>query len=256
MKKIFNFPQHFLIYFILCLQFVFFSCQTSSTIDEENHYAINNSQIYVTKIDLTKQNIQLVFYVNTDDFFSIQEFAQQTGATFAINTTPFFYDENNQAQLLGITKINGKIISNQINKYSALSFYFNDKNQLKAKIINTQSEEEIEKYPTVIGGYFTILNDGEVLQFKKNRRSRTAVGLSADGEMLYVLSVFSNLTSDLSGLTYMECAQILKNLGCTNAIQFDGGHSTALYSKEFGAVTTKNPRKIPAALGFFIPENE
>ena len=248
-------PGKFFYFFSSLFLITLISCQTTNwseidfTQDSIPPIKLHKAKAYISKIDL--DSVALVLGINTEDFYSVADFAKENNLDYAINTTPYYYDQNNQCQLLGITKFNEETLSCANEKYSALAFYFNEENQLRAKIIKNQSQEEIQKYPAVIGAYFTILQDNQIQEFKKNKRSRTACGLSSDGRYLYLLCVTSNLISDLSGMTYQECAELLKELNCSDALEFDGGHSSAMYSPEFGYICAKSTKNIPASIGFY-----
>ena len=69
--------------------------------------------------------------------------------------------------------------------------------------------------------------------------------------LLYILvatPVFS--LTDKNGLNYEECAAILKKLGCTDAMQFDGGHSSALVVNGKDVEKPFLQRKVPTVLLF------
>lgn len=86
---------------------------------------------------------------------------------------------------------------------------------------------------------------------------RTAVGYTADGKV--ILFVCDGRIVASEGATIFELAQIMKGLGCVDAVNFDGGGSTAmvamgkrlnsLVSNTSGA--TEN-RKVASTMGFFI----
>jgi len=247
--------------FIFLFSVIFISCQSIdfSDFSNENHFPIPNGQVYISKIDLSSPNLQIVAKIDTDNFFNLQDFVENSNLDYAINSTPFYYITENgkdTAYLLGIQKINNQIISQPVEKYSALAFYFNEENEIRGKVIKTQTPQECDKYPLIIGGYFTILENSQIIPYKKSKRSRSACGISEDGRYLYLLCVASNRVSDRSGLSYEDCAEIFLQLGCTDAIQFDGGHSTSMFCPEFGITSSKNPRKIPAALGFYLNNAE
>jgi len=231
------------------------SCQTTKLPqDFSNDYLEfhkGSYSYYITKIDLDSPGTQIICKIDTQDFFELEDFTKQSKATYAINTTPFAYDQRGQTSLLGVTKFNNQIYTSPVEKYSALAFYFNRQNKLRGKVIEHQTEEALEDYPAAFGGYFIILKDGEILEFKNLKRSRTACGLDETGRFLFIMSVTSNRNFGRTGLSYMDCAEILKSLGCTDAIQFDGGHSTAFVSPESGYVHAKKNRKIPAAIGIY-----
>lgn len=62
--------------------------------------------------------------------------------------------------------------------------------------------------------------------FSEKRHPRTAVGLTANGDLWFVTIDGRQKISD--GATLAETAQVLRGLGCTEAINLDGGGSTTL----------------------------
>lgn len=87
----------------------------------------------------------------------------------------------------------------------------------------------------IIGGDVRILNRGEItreairwINTPGSRYQRSVVGFSEDRDMMVFAAV------DGTGLTYYECAGLLKALGCYDGLDFDGGGSTAIWSKAFG----------------------
>jgi exopolysaccharide biosynthesis protein len=110
-----------------------------------------------------------------------------------------------------------------------------------------------------------LVKDGNVLSnFTHNptaantRAPRTAVGTTADGKTLKVVTVDGRTKSSL-GMTQSELAAYMKELGCTNAINFDGGGSTTMVARTAGTTTLSTvntpsegfERGVSASLGIF-----
>lgn len=87
-----------------------------------------------------------------------------------------------------------------------------------------------------VGGGPWLLRDGSILidapqqgfneGFSSNRHPRTAVGVTAEGKLLLVTVDGRQPMS--AGMTLQELAQLMKQLGATDAINLDGGGSTTL----------------------------
>lgn len=257
--------------------FVFFSCATTSVSTDETEaellskeqlcpkeflwqelepgFAATSHKIeelgltwYCIRIDLSTPDL----YVNiktSDSPFRLKSFAKKNRTIAAINTTPF--TKGSKPKLLGTSKVLEKTISEPVEKYAALGFYYSNGN-LKAKVITHQTEEEVNKYDYTAGGFFQILSDGQVdYSFKKYRHSRSWCGINQNTNQLYLLAVSSVKDwKDNNGLTYPECALILQALGCTEGMEFDGGHSTGLCIYTNQVSKTALQCKIPAAIGF------
>lgn len=274
-----------LIVFVSAL--LFFSCQTTnvspktefsqvevlpleilSSQTDENFQTIENGfevisgkidEIKVSwtcvKVDLSTQNLEIKAEPNSKSMlgktFRLKKFAKKNKTIVAINTSPF--DLGKTDWPIGITKINNEVITENSAKYCALGFYYDENNNLRAEIINTQNDENTKKFAYAFGGFFTTYEDGKIIPFQKNRRSRTACGINEDGSILYLFVITPNFKiDDRNGLNCEECSEILKSLGCTKIMQFDGGHSSGLCIYSKSVQTPFLQRKVPAAIGFAI----
>ncbi|MBS1717286.1 MAG: phosphodiester glycosidase family protein [Armatimonadetes bacterium] len=87
-----------------------------------------------------------------------------------------------------------------------------------------------------VGGGPTLLRDGKVVNdweaqkfkdaFANKRHPRTAIGRTADGQVWEV--VVEGRTTFSAGATLGELSDIMKGLGCVDAINLDGGGSSGL----------------------------
>lgn len=209
------------------------------------------------KVDLDQNDLELILEPQIENLgkqFKLRKFAQSNRTIVSINTTPFEIKRQKSIPV-GITKYKNEIITACVEQYSALSFSRNENNHLRAYINNNQIEENFEKEELVIGGFYTILDDGLINEFKKFRHSRTACGISHEGQYLYLFVTTPHFSiGDKNGLTYEECAIIMQQLGCTSAMQFDGGHSSGLYVYDKQLEVPFHQRKISAAFGIKINE--
>jgi len=202
------------------------------------------------KIDLSNPKLRIVNgAAATKKGFRISSFAAKNNAVVTVNTTPF--DVNNYLNIAGVVKNEGTIISNPVEAYCAIGF-ISGQNGYKALIIKNQTDEAISQVDSAAGGFFQILNNNEVdYNFNITRRSRSGAGINQEKNELYILVNTSGFNlRDRNGLSYPECALILQAMGCTQAMEFDGGHSTGLciYKKQVMAPLFQ--RKIPVVLGF------
>jgi exopolysaccharide biosynthesis protein len=69
---------------------------------------------------------------------------------------------------------------------------------------------------------------------------RTAIGITGDRVMI--------LLNAMEPLTLAELAQVMLSLGCTDAVNLDGGASTSLYYK--GIVVNEPRGSLTNVLGF------
>ena len=97
--------------------------------------------------------------------------------------------------------------------------------------------EEGLPHPDVMTAGPMLLKDGaEVPQrddrtFVTNRYNRTALGLRGDGSVL-LLVADGLVRHKAEGLTLPELARLMRWLGCTDAINLDGGGSSTIYVRD------------------------
>ncbi len=97
--------------------------------------------------------------------------------------------------------------------------------------------EDIEN---VVGGRPALIRDGEIVAptggtLCASRHPRTAVGLSADGRTL-LLVVVDGRSALSAGMTCRELAGFMRELGAHDALNLDGGGSSALWIRGRGVV--------------------
>jgi MYXO-CTERM domain-containing protein len=108
-----------------------------------------------------------------------------------------------------------------------------------------------------------LLDDGTIVQeacFSHfcERHPRTAVGISKDQKQLWLVAV-DGRTSVAKGMTRLELAALMQNLGAYRALNFDGGGSTTLYVKGLGVVNSPSDgseRVVSSHLGFTVVPGE
>ncbi|HEY1174673.1 MAG TPA: phosphodiester glycosidase family protein, partial [Phytomonospora sp.] len=87
---------------------------------------------------------------------------------------------------------------------------------------------------TAIGGNQLLVVDGVVQTHPDDgQAARSAVGFSADGATMYVLTVDGKQTNS-AGITVPQMAAMMAELGAHNAINIDGGGSSTMLAREPG----------------------
>lgn len=211
---------------------------------------------HLTKIDLTTPGISIKYFPDesvlnseneTNEYERIvfkgiktSEFARRFKTALAVNTTPFGGRNSRwdlEAKLgsirtiVGVHKFNGIQFASPVKQYAALVLDWTDSSKkfLKAGIIDSQTEEILAPYPFAFGGFYTILRDGQIQSFKANTHdSRMACGIKDEGRTIIFLAVEGEFSSS-EGLSFPQCAEIFESLGCSCAMEFDGGSSTQMY---------------------------
>ncbi len=118
---------------------------------------------------------------------------------------------------------------------------------------------------TALTGGTMLVKDGNILSTfthsasATSRQPRTAAGVSADGKTLMIVTVDGRQPGTSIGMTQLELAEYMKEIGCANAMNYDGGGSTTMVARKAGdsAISTVNTpadgfeRKVTASLGVF-----
>ncbi len=93
----------------------------------------------------------------------------------------------------------------------------------------------------VIGGRPFLLKEGKIIpQNNKARHPRTVVGLDAAHEKLTLLLLDGRKAGIAAGMTYEELAAEMLRLGCTEAVNLDGGGSSVMAYRKDGKMCILN----------------
>lgn len=109
----------------------------------------------------------------------------------------------------------------------------------KGAIIGDQQMYQASKASVkeAIGGRAWLLKDGLTVNQKNTILDpRTCIGVSMNGERVFVLIVDGRNENYSNGMSYDELSACLKALGAYNAINLDGGGSTTLISRKIDGV--------------------
>ena len=102
------------------------------------------------------------------------------------------------------------------------------------------SEEKMKERDVMTAGPMLVWKGKDVPQrtdrtFVTTRHNRTALGRRPDGS--YILCVADGRFRDhAEGLTLFELQRVMRWLGCSSAINLDGGGSSTMYIKDTGVV--------------------
>lgn len=167
-------------------------------------------------------------------------------------------DEVREITLNGGPKIipeNGYVIAAVGNKIDVIKEEF----KLFDKV-NFVKDDSFDAIDFSIGGGTRLLKNGAIVdEFTlgiNGRHPRTAIAYTADRKVLLV--TVDGRSSSYPGVTQTELAQLLLELGATDAINLDGGGSTAMIKKDLltGHTTLVNrpsdgqERRVQNAVGF------
>ncbi|XVV01952.1 phosphodiester glycosidase family protein [Actinosynnema sp. CA-248983] len=132
----------------------------------------------------------------------------------------------------------------------------------KITVDYTTKTQDGSTLKAAIGGNQLLLKDGQVVAPDDPLHPRTAVGFSADGKKMFLLTVDGRQAPFLLGLNLKDMATTLKEMGAHNALNLDGGGSSTLLARTPGteAVSVENTpsdggeRPVPNGLALYAPE--
>ncbi len=117
----------------------------------------------------------------------------------------------------------GKIWSTSTNARPCLVVHKN--NSVTIDSITRPSDDDWQ----VIGGNVMLVRGGKMVPHNnKIRHPRTVVGLDASGNKMTILVVDGRKPGVAVGMSYDELATEMLRLGCTEALNLDGGGSSVL----------------------------
>ena len=196
----------------------------------------SNQQIFVLEIPDTA-HYTLAFAHETRRT-KTSEMARTHGAVAAVNGSFFDMDKHFTICYLRIDSVNlgentpGKdTVNRKYYQYGTLCL--SGDSVLILKTDSSRHWEETLPYPDIMtAGPLLIWHD--TLQYLRddrtfvtNRHNRTAVGIREDGTVLLVVA--DGRFKAAAGLSLPELQQILRWLGCRDALNLDGGGSTTLF---------------------------
>ena len=120
--------------------------------------------------------------------------------------------------------------------------------------ISTDTSPDVQRAVYAVGGRPVLMEHGRSLNFpadktaKKNLAPRTAIGWN---KKYFYFMVVDGRQKDLSmGMTFGEMAEFMKQLGCTDALNLDGGGSTTFWldGKVLNSPSDKHLRTVANAL--------
>jgi len=166
-----------------------------------------------------------------EQFLSVKvsTFVSSNNLTAGINALPFDPVSGREGEPrtnVGIVITDGVMVSPPYPHFDALVFYADGSVTITAQSA-IQSAEYIDN---AIGGFHRILEKNELVPRvfdAKARHPRSAAGISPDGRYLYLLVIDGRRPGSI-GSTEAETALVLRALGASEGINFDGGGSTAL----------------------------
>lgn len=195
---------------------------------------------YVAKIDLTHPDMSVFATRAVDKKRTVSSFARLYDCDVAINAD-FFATSNYST--IGLAKGGGEVWPGSVD--NALEGFVGF--GLDNRVVFSKPEEVLNPVPegvySGVSGRPLIVSDGRPASTKCEhhyceRQPRSAIGLSQDGKTLFFVVVDGNNPSS-QGMTTEELGNLMASMGIWQAINLDGGGSSAMFLKSTGGIVNK-----------------
>lgn len=200
------------------------------------------SNQYLSFIEVVPSKNTLGFFIGYDSkkLIRTSEFGKQNNAIAAINGT--FFDMRNGGSV-DFIKVNDSVIHQ-----NRLTDNKRARHQKAAIVINNQQlaikkwdgtpdwENNLAEESVMLSGPLLMMDNYleklNTASFNTTRHPRSAIGIKPNGNVL--LLTIDGRNANSAGMSLFELAKVMKWLGCTSAINLDGGGSTTLWAKKYG----------------------
>lgn len=201
------------------------------------HRVTSNQDIHAVEIRLDAAGISLRSTASGQRQRRPSSFAQLVGAQIAVNGDFFSYTDYSTS---GLAAGNGAAWSGTADNSSNGVLAFGD-GRVELKPASNVVTFDASWMKGAVSGHPGLVKNGVVQTFSAsnslcvNRHPRTAAGLSEDGKTLYLVVVDGRRTA-AAGMTCAELATLLDGLGAYQAVNLDGGGSSAMWISGQGVV--------------------
>jgi len=197
-------------------------------------YREGNYDIYVTRIDVTSDQIRIVVSPETAKGTRVSDYAKKVNALAAINGD-YFDDKFNP---VGLTVGACGPWSNVKDMKREVVLEIANQRGVLRKRADLGDDPPSDGVDAAISGWPVIVNACKALgpkelpgsdSFTRSPHPRTALGISNDGTLLYFV-VADGRRTGVPGLTLAELAQFMADrLSVCSAMNLDGGGSAAMW---------------------------
>lgn len=203
---------------------------------DEHQLFSSNQMLFV--FEISDKQLYTMRFAYREKRTKTSEMAQHHGAVAAVNGSFFDMDKHYPICYLRIDSVNlgentpGKdTVNRKYYQYGTLCLD-NDSVFILKTDSSRKWEDQLPFRDIMTAGPLLIWRD--TLQYMRNdrtfvtqRHNRTAVGIREDGTVLLVVA--DGRFKEAEGLSLPELQQILRWLGCRDALNLDGGGSSTMY---------------------------
>lgn len=200
-----------------------------------------NSVVYIARIDLTHPKIGVQVSPEKKGKYLTSKFAKEHNCVIAINGEA----GESMAMDCELGEWSGNWVSNgkpvmMVDTDKRPFMGFNKENKgtyYEESFVDTKYNDN---YYNAIWGRFDILKKGKLIKHDRDRPyARTVMGLSEDGTQLFLMIVDGKKPDHSVGLTYEDCAKMLRALGASDAMACDQGGSSCMYVENMGGIINR-----------------
>ncbi len=206
-------------------------------------------RLAIHKNSLNQHDLKIAY--NQVDLIKTSQIAKNNGAVAAINGGFFNMDEGGSVTYF---EINDSVISKTRDpklKWGVSDSIINGaiilskENKLKIEYANTEDFYAKSKRESFVLFTGPVLIQNSELQklpdknFSNKRHPRTCVGITKDSIMFITID---GRSKQAKGMSLYELQKYLSDLGCTDAINLDGGGSTTMWTINKGVVNSPSDK--------------
>ena len=220
-----------------------------------NHQNLFGSNENISFVEIKNSGRKIVFALGAEEkeLITTSDFGVRDTAIVAINGNFFDVKDGGSVDYL---RLNGKIINtNRLDKKGNRAKHQQAGVVIDHGILAIKKWDGSEDWETKLTTQNVLLN-GPLLRYNKQnevldttsftrlRHPRTCLGIKPNGRV--ILLTVDGRNENSAGMSLMELTSLMKWLGCTDAINFDGGGSTTLWvdgMPDYGVVNYPSDNK-------------
>jgi hypothetical protein len=162
------------------------------------------------------------------DSMTTSEFLVKQGCQLAINASPFTpfdrlsSEEGLPKDVQGVSVSRGDVYSGPEKDFGAILISKDNRAWV------SKPPMELDRAYNGVGGFSMVLEKGKIAASQDTLHPRTAAGVSADGRYVFWMVVDGRQLGFSEGVSIVETAELIRFLGACDAVNLDGGGSTAM----------------------------
>jgi exopolysaccharide biosynthesis protein len=176
---------------------------------------------------------QLAIYDAGNELDITSRLCKQADAVAGVNAS--YFDLENGKGSVDFVRVNGTVLHERTQRLprsnAAMTIDKSRVQFLERDPTDAKWENKIDCDNVIVSGPL-IMKNGEVANlskdaFNEDRHPRTFIAAKADGSILLIVVDGRNVNA--AGMSIYELYVLAKSLGCTDAMNFDGGGSSTMY---------------------------